>query len=309
MPSQNNSINSTNNNISPILSTLAGSATYKTIRMSADWANGKVFNNHLNASSALISSKYDSKYLNTLCDEMIFENKSILTKNSNSLKISVCDVSSEESITKSAVYKKLLSEEQNKKILGLIRVKYLYKYLPVKSAIYLNTKINKKALNMAKDAYYETESNAVFVTNRDFIAVYHELGHAVNHNKNRYLATLRKYSNKAFIAAAVVCLLPQFSPNKNSTFKQNLKTEYNKTRDFIERYIISIGIGCALPALYDEAKASIIAGKFLNSKDKELSKAIIKSYKFAYLTYILHAVSLIAGVKAAIAVKNRINSR
>ncbi len=189
---------------------------------------------------------------------------------------------------------------------GSVR-KYLFK------AISKNPQIAQQVDNFITNIYspmFKNGKNAAFFPNTHKIlinseklglAVFHEMGHAINKNMSnagKLLQRMRSVSLAAPIFFAVAMLT-----NKR-TAENPPQTKWQKTKNFIKENIGKISTLCFMPMVAEEIMASVRGQKLAKSVvPKELIKNVNKTHMVGAASYIGAAV--IAGLAAFLANKVR----
>ncbi len=119
--------------------------------------------------------------------------------------------------------------------------------------------------------------------------ILHELGHAVNANKGKFLKYLQKSKSKIANLTPALLLLNSIAP----------KEKGKKT--FLEKYAGLIGFGAFLPTIIEEGIASVrgvkAAKKIQKTVDKTIKLAPLKrNYFFAWMTYLIAGLIFGTGV-------------
>lgn len=119
--------------------------------------------------------------------------------------------------------------------------------------------------------------------------ILHELGHAVNANKGKFLKFLQKSKSKIANLTPALLLLNSIIP----------KEKGKKT--FLEKYAGLIGFGAFLPTIIEEGIASVrgvnAAKKIQQTVDKTIKlKPLKRNYFFAWMTYLIAGLVFGTGV-------------
>ena len=119
--------------------------------------------------------------------------------------------------------------------------------------------------------------------------ILHELGHAVNANKGKFLKILQKSKSKIANLTPALLLLNSIIP----------KEKGKKT--FLEKYAGLIGFGAFLPTIIEEGIASVrgvnAAKKIQQTVDKTIKlKPLKRNYFFAWMTYLIAGLVFGTGV-------------
>lgn len=123
--------------------------------------------------------------------------------------------------------------------------------------------------------------------------ILHELGHAVNANKGKFLRFLQK--SRIWVASVPTALV-MFNNSINKTRPNNDK------KNFIERNAGLLGFAAFLPTIVEEGLASIRgakAAKNILGKTANL-KPLKRNYFFAWMTYLLSGIGLGIAAKQAL---------
>lgn len=125
--------------------------------------------------------------------------------------------------------------------------------------------------------------------------ILHELGHAINAQKGKFMRFLQK--SRGYAAAIPTTLV---------LFKDSFKRKDNKP-NFFERNAGLIGFAAFLPTIVEEGLASI---RGIKAAKKVLGKgvnlgALKRNYAFAWLTYVIAGVGLGIAAKLAVLSSNK----
>lgn len=129
--------------------------------------------------------------------------------------------------------------------------------------------------------------------------ILHELGHAINAHKGKFLKFLQTTRGKLTALAPALVLLNNFSQ----------KSDNEKT--FIERNAGKIGFLAFLPTIIEEGIASIrgikAAKQIKQTVDKNINlKPLKRNYAFAWMTYLISGIIFGIGTKLSL-MENRNN--
>lgn len=129
--------------------------------------------------------------------------------------------------------------------------------------------------------------------------ILHELGHAINAHKGKFLKFLQTTRGKLTALAPALVLLNNFSQ----------KSDNEKT--FIERNAGKIGFLAFLPTIIEEGIASIrgikAAKQIKQTVDKSINlKPLKRNYAFAWMTYLISGIIFGIGTKLSL-MENRNN--
>ena len=158
---------------------------------------------------------------------------------------------------------------------------------------------------------YENFSNRVFTGKSS--SLLHEVGHAINKNKNfatRIPKNLKMLSSFVLIPLATLSAIFTKKPKtaKNKTKEQ---TTMQKVKAFNHKHIGLIVAGLSLPLLTEEAMASIRAAKFANASEvlsKNAKKQHNKNLKLAFGSYLIGTTMIAAITQAVVSVKDAIQT-
>ncbi len=123
--------------------------------------------------------------------------------------------------------------------------------------------------------------------------ILHELGHAINANKGKFLRFLQKSRIWAVSAPTALVML-------NDSI--NNATPQNRKKNFIERNAGLLGFAAFLPTIIEEGLASIRgakAAKNILGKTVNL-KPLKRNYFFAWMTYLISGIGLGVAAKQAV---------
>lgn len=139
----------------------------------------------------------------------------------------------------------------------------------------------------------------------------HEVGHAINKNKNiltKFPQTFSTISSKVLIPFVILNALFTNKPKKDEN-ENNNNSIFNKVREFTRKHVGLTVAGLWAPILLEESLATTRAIKFVN-KSKAIKENVKKQHnkclKIAFGTYILAAVSSGALAQLAVFVKDKI---
>jgi len=193
--------------------------------------------------------------------------------------------------------KKVISEEYEKHFI----TKH---YSPAKKEALVNKDINKYFQGV-NAACYPIVKKIIMPEQKLALAVFHEMGHLCSSfskigNLNRNLRVLQ-------FAAAPIGFIGLWKNKKAPGQEPGGKID--KTTDFIKNNAGKLTFLTFLPLLAEEGFASIKAHGFAKKVlNPSLLKKVNTTNKFGFLTYLLRAVSVSAGIAVAIKVKDKVNN-
>lgn len=144
-----------------------------------------------------------------------------------------------------------------------------------------------------QNAFYADEYKLAVAPKSKPSLILHELGHAVNANKGKFLRFLQK--SRMWVASVPTALVMLNSSIK----KQNSN---NDKKNFIERHAGKIGFAAFLPTIIEEGLASIRGAKAAKNilGNSVNLKPLKRNYFFAWMTYLLSGIGLGIAAKQAI---------
>ena len=141
-----------------------------------------------------------------------------------------------------------------------------------------------------ENAFYADSLKLAVAPEKKPSLILHELGHAINSNKGKFLRFLQKSRIYAASAPAVLVLMNKLAPKKENE------------KNFIERNAGLLGFAAFLPTIIEEGMASI---RGVKAAKKVLGKSVNltplkRNYLFAWATYMIAGLGLGVAAKQAI---------
>lgn len=168
-----------------------------------------------------------------------------------------------------------------------------------------------KMFEYGGNAAFVNKNNTAYIGEKGaYSSVFHELGHALNHNSSKLMKFMQQARTLTPYNVPVVGL-GLFAASLFHTVKpeskDHPKSGWEKTKDFVKNNAGKITFATFLPTLIEEAAASVkgikMAKKYL--KPEQL-KQLAKNYTGAYSTYAIAAVALSAAVGLGNMIANRV---
>ncbi len=144
-----------------------------------------------------------------------------------------------------------------------------------------------------ENAFYTDQVKLAVAPKNKPSLILHELGHAVNAHKGKFLKFLQNSRSKITALSPLLILLNNFSQ----------KPDNEKT--FIEKNAGTIGFLAFLPTIVEEGIASLrgikAAKQIKNTVDKTMDlKPLKRNYAFAWMTYLIAGIIFGIGTKLSI---------
>lgn len=157
------------------------------------------------------------------------------------------------------------------------------------------TELQRELMPVAKgqNAFYADELKLAVAPKSKPSLILHELGHAVNAHKGRFLKFLQKSRIWAASIPTALLMLNNSVKSKNSN---------DDKKNFLERHAGKIGFAAFLPTIIEEGLASIRgvkAAKKVLGNTVNL-KPLKRNYFFAWMTYLLSGIGLGVAAKQAV---------
>ena len=174
-----------------------------------------------------------------------------------------------------------------------------------------DSKLNtKKLVEGLKNGCFDPFSNKIFTSKP--ASVLHEIGHAINRNKNfltKIPHNLILISKGALIPLAILTAVFTKKPQKSDTEQSKNKGSFEKLKEFVHKNVGLTLAGLSIPLLVEEGLASARAIKFVNAS-KVLSATAKNQHnkvlKMAYGSYLLQTAVLASVASLAVFVKDKI---
>ena len=155
-------------------------------------------------------------------------------------------------------------------------------------------------LKQGINAFYSTASNKVVVPEKGVeLAFFHEVGHALNANKTKFVKILQKCRPLTILALPIMAI--GLLKTKKAPGEQP-KNALDKTTTFIKDHAGALTFATFMPTVIEEGLASIkgngLAKQYL---DSDLAKKVAKTNRYGFLSYLgmasIMALSTTIGVK------------
>lgn len=141
------------------------------------------------------------------------------------------------------------------------------------------------------NACYSSKNKKIIISSeRNYSAVFHEIGHALNYNSNKFGYVTKRIYSLSKLGAPIIglaCVVIGMIYNKPAENKKTTKKE--KFFKFIHDNAGKLSFASFTPVLFEEARASFkgikLARKYLNESQHILHKRnLLKAFK-SYLSY------------------------
>ena len=148
-----------------------------------------------------------------------------------------------------------------------------------------------KPVARGENAFYTDQLKLAVAPKSKPSLILHELGHAINAHKGKFLRFLQKSRGYVSAVPTALLLLNNAMPQRNDNKK-----------NFIERNAGIIGFASFLPTIVEEGLASIRGVKAAKQTlDKAVNLAPLKrNYFFAWLTYVIAGIGLGVAAKQSL---------
>lgn len=163
-----------------------------------------------------------------------------------------------------------------------------------------------ESVRHGNNAFFCT-GNKILMPEKDLsFAVFHEIGHAMNHNFSKALKSIQLSRNLLLTIPSIIALFGTFTKNSKPEVGKELSKD-EKTKNFIRDNAGKLAFLSMVPILFEEALATIKGQKLANKVlSPELARKVGKGNRFAYLTYLAQAVFSALGAYSAVKVKDSI---
>ena len=140
--------------------------------------------------------------------------------------------------------------------------------------------------------------------NKLSLAVFHELGHALNHNVSKIGKTLQKMKMPGMTIASSLAMFAFCSKESKAEDGKEL-TKAQKAKNLVRKNVGPLAFLSLTPMLIEEAMASVKGCKWANKNmAQDLAKKVTKTNAIAYCSYLIGAVGLALGAHVALRVKD-----
>ncbi len=166
----------------------------------------------------------------------------------------------------------------------------------------------ENTLRNGANAFFESSTNKVFMPEKKLsLAVFHEMGHALNYNFSKIGKILQKMRGVSTFAPLVLTYLAISAPYKAKSLTKEEKKQLNpvdRFRMFLKENAGKLCVLAYVPVVAEEAMASIKGNKLaVGTLTKELAKKVKMNNFWALGTYI--AAGIATGLGAMFAVKTK----
>lgn len=159
----------------------------------------------------------------------------------------------------------------------------------------------------ANSYYFGGKYNKILTnTNKQSLAVFHEIGHSINENSSKFWKTVAKCQNLSVISPLLVGAIALATPEK----KDGEKTGgvIDSTTSFIKKNAGALTLASFVPMIAEELKASQRGNKMAKELlSPELAKKVMKHNKYGAATYIMSALATTAAVTVGSKVRDWIS--
>lgn len=153
-------------------------------------------------------------------------------------------------------------------------------------------------------AYIRTDKEILMHENKLGLTVFHEAGHAFNHNLSKFGKILQKCRPMSILAAPIA-MIALFKTKKAEGEKP--KNAVDKVTTFIKENAGKLTFAAFLPALAEEGLATLKGNKFAKQLlSPELAQKVAKTNALGFSTYLLTAALSGLGIFAGTKVKDAI---
>ena len=183
----------------------------------------------------------------------------------------------------------------------------ILKHLPqkIRETINAYTDLIASMLQSGKNAAYMPASKKIVMPeNKLGLAMFHEAGHACNHNLSKFGKILQKCRPMTLLVAPIA-MIALFKTKKAQGEKP--KNAVDKVTTFIKENAGKLTFAAFLPMLAEEGLATLKGNKFAKQLlSPELAKKVAKTNAFGFSTYLLMAALSGLGIFAGTKVKDAI---
>lgn len=181
------------------------------------------------------------------------------------------------------------------------------KFIP-KETFSLSANIVTDMVKDGRNAFFENGANKIFIGDSKELAasVFHEAGHAMNYNLNKFTKLLQncRYLNLLALPIALIALIHTDKTNENGE-----QSKLNKAGGFVKKHAVGLTLLSFLPTVAEEGLASIRGAKLAKQMlNPNLVKKINKTNLLGFASYVLMAVAATAGIHLAVKVADKIRA-
>lgn len=158
-----------------------------------------------------------------------------------------------------------------------------------------------KSVSAGNNAVFYKEKNQILINiNKRGLALFHELGHAINSNASKFWSTIQKIKPFTKKSPTIFLLAALLIPAKQKDEKP--KGIIDKTLTFIRDNAGKLTFISMLPIIAEEFSATMRGNKLAKCLPKHYKQAVKGNY-IASLTYVVGAVTAAIGVGAVSKIK------
>lgn len=146
-------------------------------------------------------------------------------------------------------------------------------------------------VNIAHDGYnsfYVAKSNKILInTNKQSLAGFHEIGHAINNNSSKFWRTIIKTRG---LTTALPFWIAAIAIGKGKSEGKTSTSAIDSATTFIKNNAGALSIASSVPIIAEELKASQRGNKLAKELlSPDIAKKVIKSNRLGAMTYIVSA--------------------
>lgn len=146
-------------------------------------------------------------------------------------------------------------------------------------------------VNIAHDGYnsfYVAKSNKILInTNKQPLAGFHEIGHAINNNSSKFWRTIIKTRG---LTTALPFWIAAIAIGKGKSEGKTSTSAIDSATTFIKNNAGALSIASSVPIIAEELKASQRGNKLAKELlSPDIAKKVIKSNRLGAMTYIVSA--------------------
>lgn len=146
-------------------------------------------------------------------------------------------------------------------------------------------------VNIAHDGYnsfYVAKSNKILInTNKQSLAGFHEIGHAINNNSSKFWRTIIKTRG---LTTALPFWITAIAIGKGKSEGKTSTSAIDSATTFIKNNAGALSIASSVPIIAEELKASQRGNKLAKELlSPDIAKKVIKSNRLGAMTYIVSA--------------------
>lgn len=146
-------------------------------------------------------------------------------------------------------------------------------------------------VNIAHDGYnsfYVAKTNKILInTNKQSLAGFHEIGHAINNNSSKFWRTIIKTRG---LTTALPFWIAAIAIGKGKSEGKTSTSAIDSATTFIKNNAGALSIASSVPIIAEELKASQRGNKLAKELlSPDIAKKVIKSNRLGAMTYIVSA--------------------